>query len=140
MNRKSILFVTVLVLALLAIALVACSGKDEGPTVVQVKLSEYSIVMDQDSIPAGTVRFEIENVGTIDHELVLEAAGAEDEPFEANGVESEVEDIHPGDKTSLEWTIDQPGDYQFGCYITDEGETESHAMKGMLTGFTVTQP
>jgi len=137
--RKSILYTTLLVLALLAVSLVACSNKAAGPTVVQVKLSEYSIVMDETSVPAGPVRFEIENVGAIDHEVVLETAGAEDEPFEANGEASEAEDIGPDTKTTLEWTLDQPGDYQLACYVIDE-DGESHAMKGMITNFTVTQP
>jgi len=138
--RKSIYYVAVLVLATLGLFLAACSSKSTGPTVVKVKLSEYSIVMDETSIPAGVVRFEIENVGTIDHEVVLEPAGTEDAPFELNGEASEAEDIHPGDKTTLEWTIDQPGEYQLSCYIKDEGDTEDHAQQGMITQFTVTAP
>jgi uncharacterized cupredoxin-like copper-binding protein len=129
--NKSLTKVIVLALAILMLSLAACSSGSSGPTVVQVKLSEYSIVMDESSIPSGDVRFEIENVGTEDHELVLEPAGTTDEPFEKDGVESEAEDIHPGDKTTLEWTLD-PGDYQLSCYVED------HAEKGMITPFTVT--
>ena len=125
----------------LALTAAACSGsKPAGPTVVQAKLNEYNIVLDKTSIPAGPIRFEIENVGTEAHELVLEPAGAEDKPFELNGEESEQEDIQPGEKRTLEWTLDQPGEYQLGCYITNEGDTQSHAEQGMVTKFTVTQP
>lgn len=136
--RKSNLYINVLVLAILVVALAACSGSEAGPTTVQVKLNEYSIVMDESSIPAGPIVFEIENVGTEDHEVVLEPGGAHDAPFDLNGKESEAEDIHPGDKTTLEWTLDQPGEYQLACYIVDEGESEGHDDKGMITTFTVT--
>lgn len=136
--RKSIIYITILVLLMLAVALPACSGSGTGPTTVQVKLNEYSIVMDETSIPAGPVSFEIENVGTEDHEVVLEPAGVHDAPFDLNGEESEAEDIHPGDNTTLEWTLEQPGDYQLACYIINEGDTEGHDDKGMVTTFTVT--
>jgi uncharacterized cupredoxin-like copper-binding protein len=132
-----LMFVVLLALALTA---AACSSKQAGPTVVQAKLGEYSIILDKTSIPAGSVQFEFENIGTEVHEAVLEPAGAEDEPFESNGEESEVEDVQPGEKRTLEWTIDQPGEYQLACYLVNEGDTESHAIKGMITTFTVTQP
>ena len=132
-----LMFVVLLALALTA---VACSSKPAGPTVVQTKLNEYSIILDKTSIPAGPVRFEIENIGAIEHEVVLEPAEAEDKPFELNGEESEAEEIQPGEKRTFEWTLDQPGEYQLACYIVDEGDTESHAMKGMITKLTVTQP
>jgi len=130
--RKSIFHITLLALAILVVSLVACTSKPAGPTVVQVKLNEYSIVLDQSSIPSGPVIFEIENAGTEDHEVVLEAANANDAPFEADGKASEAEDIHPGDKTTLEWTLSTPGEYQLSCYVED------HAEKGMITPFTVT--
>jgi uncharacterized cupredoxin-like copper-binding protein len=129
-----------IVLLILALTAVACSSKSAGPTVVQAKLNEYSITLDKTSLPAGTVRFEFENIGTEVHEVVLEPAGAEDEPFELNGKASEAEDIQPGEKRTLEWTLDQPGDYQLGCYVVNEGDTQSHATKGMITQITVTQP
>jgi uncharacterized cupredoxin-like copper-binding protein len=131
MMSKSLYKLTVLALAMLTLSLAACSSGTSGPTVVQVKLNEYSIVLDESSIPAGDVRFEIENVGTEDHEVVLEPEGADDAPFEKDGTESEVEDIHPGDKTTLEWTL-EPGEYQLSCYVED------HAEKGMITPFSVT--
>lgn len=132
------MFIVLLALALTATA--CSSSKSSGPTVVQAKLNEFNIILDKTSIPAGQVKFEIENIGTEEHELVLEPSGAEDQPFELNGEASEAEEIQPGETRTLEWTLDQPGEYQLGCYITDEGETEDHAAKGMVTQFTVTQP
>ena len=136
-HKSSILFV--IVVLVIALTAAACSSKPAGPTVVQTKLTEYNIILDQTSVPAGPVRFEIENIGTEEHEVVLEPAGAEDAPFELNGEASEAEEIQPGEKKTLEWTLD-PGDYQLGCYVVNEGDTESHAAKGMVVQFTVTQP
>jgi uncharacterized cupredoxin-like copper-binding protein len=138
-NKTLYIFLLAGLLAL-ALTAVACSSSPSGPTVVQAKLNEYSIILDKSTIPAGAVKFEIENIGTEVHEVVLEPAGAHDEPFDVNGEESEAEDIQPGAKATLEWTLDQPGDYQLACYVTNEGDAEDHAMKGMITKFTVTQP
>jgi uncharacterized cupredoxin-like copper-binding protein len=138
-QKSSYIFIVAVLLALALVA-VACSSKPSGPAVVQAKLNEYNIILDKTSVPAGQVRFEIENIGTEEHEFVLEAAGADDEPFELNGQASEAEEIKPGEKRTLEWTLDQPGQYQLGCYITNEGDTETHAMKGMVTTFAVTAP
>jgi uncharacterized cupredoxin-like copper-binding protein len=144
MNTRKIPYgLMIIVLIAIALAAAGCSSgsnQSTGPTVVQAKLNEYNIILDKTSIPAGPVQFTIENIGTEVHEVVLEPAGAEDEPFELNGEASEAEDIQPGEKRTLEWTLDQPGDYQLGCYVTNEGDTETHAMKGMITTFTVTQP
>ena len=139
-TQKTPYILMAVVLLALALTSAGCSSKSAGPTVVQAKLNEYSIILDQSSIPAGAVKFEFENIGTEEHEVVLEPAGAEDEPFELNGEASEAEEIQPGETRTLEWTLDQPGEYQLGCYITNEGDTQTHAMKGMVTQFTVTQP
>jgi len=116
----------------LGLVLLAGCGGAKGPTDVKVTLTEFKIELDQSSIPAGDVRFVITNDGAIVHELVLEPAGTMDEPFEINGVESEAEDIQPGDTVTLEWTL-EPGEYHLGCYI------EGHFEAGMETTFTVTQ-
>ncbi len=128
-------------MAAFAAAMVALAGcGPRGPTEVHVTLSEWTMVMDQTSIPAGQVVFLIENAGAEKHEVVLERAGVDDEPFESEGQESEVEDIEPGASATLEWTIDEPGDYQLACHIVEEelGVTQDHYKNGMVVTFTVT--
>jgi uncharacterized cupredoxin-like copper-binding protein len=117
-------------LALVAVALAACGAK--GPTTVEVHLTEYTVEMSKTSIPAGAVKFNITNDGSIVHELVIEPAGSVDHPMEANNMESEVEDIQPGQMVTLEWTLDTPGQYQLSCHLP------GHFENGMVTSFEVT--
>ena len=118
--------------------LFSCSGdKTATPTEVHVKLSEFKIEMDKTSIPAGPVKFIIDNAGMVVHEVVLEPAGADDKPMESGGKESEVENIEPGKSGTLEWTIDKTGPYQLACHIT--GDTDHYA-HGMVIKFTVSTP
>ena len=102
-----------------------------------MKLSEYKVEMDKTSIPAGPVKFMIDNAGMVTHEVVLEPAGINDKPFEAGGKESEVEDIEAGKSATLEWTIDKAGSYQLACHINGD---EDHYAHGMVMTFTVTAP
>ncbi len=134
--RKNTWIMLVLAVFLASFSLVACGGAS-GPTEVHVKLTEFKIEMDKTSIPAGPVKFIIENAGKEKHEVVLEPAGTNDQPFEAGGKASEAEDIEAGASATLEWTIDQPGDYQLGCHINENNE--DHFALGMVTPFTVTK-
>ncbi len=133
--RKQTAFLRIMVLALIALALAACGSKaPAGPTEVHVKLTEFKIELDKTSIPAGPVKFIVDNAGTVEHEMVLENVGDVDKPFEANGKEGEAPDIEPGKSATLEWTLDKPGQYQLGCHIP------GHYEAGMVTTFTVTAP
>ena len=134
------IFTLIVVLSIAVLALSACGSKPAGPTVVQVKLSEYTIAMDVATIPTGPVQFVIENVGKEVHEVVLEKAGAKDAPFELNGKESEVEDIAPGATVTLDWTLDQPGKYELMCGLKPEPGNDikkDHFKEGMVITFTV---
>ena len=136
--RKQATILLIVILSMAAVSLAACSSKPSGPTEVHVKLSEFHVVMDKTSIPAGPVKFIIDNAGAEVHEVVLEPAGVDDEPFEVNGKASEAEDIASGASATLEWTIDKPGEYQLACHITENNE--DHYASGMVTTFTVTAP
>ncbi len=123
---------------MVALSVAACGGQASGPTEVHVKLSEFKVEMDKTSIPAGPVKFIIDNVGALEHEVVLEPAGVNDEPFEANGKESEAEEIEPGKSATLEWTIDKAGQYQLACHVNKDNA--DHYAAGMVITFTVTEP
>ncbi|MCZ7572905.1 MAG: cupredoxin domain-containing protein [Ardenticatenaceae bacterium] len=137
--RKQPVVPIIVILALAALSLAACGGGGQaagGPTEVHVKLSEFKVEMDKSSIPAGPVKFMIDNAGKETHEVVLERAGDDDKPFTANGKESEAEDIEAGKSATLEWTIDEPGQYQLSCHINENNE--DHYALGMVQSFTVT--
>lgn len=136
MRTKSTALLMV-ILSLVVLSLAACGGQAaSGPTEVHVKMSEFKFEMDKTSIPAGPVKFIFENAGKEKHEAVLELAGDNDKPFEANGKASEVEDVMPGQTATLEWTIDKPGQYQLACHINENNE--DHYASGMVMPFTVT--
>ncbi len=134
--RKQTIISLIVILSTAALSLAACGPK--GPTEVHVKLSEFKVELDKTSIPAGPVKFIIDNVGKVKHELVLEPAGINDIPFEVDGKASEAEDIEPGASATLEWTIDKAGDYQLACHISENNE--DHYASGMVATFTVTAP
>lgn len=122
----------------LALAVAACgagsagSGEPEGVT-VNVKMTEFAFEMDKTEVPAGVpVTFNITNEGAVEHEVVLEVAGVNDEPLEnPDGSEAEAEDIEPGGTAKLTYTFDEGGSFQLGCHIP------GHYEAGMVKEFTV---
>ncbi|HEV8572773.1 MAG TPA: hypothetical protein VGR49_06975 [Actinomycetota bacterium] len=138
------LLMAALVLAALA---VACGGGAK--TTVSVTVQEFSVIPAQDSAPAGTVTFDVENKGPNDtHEFVViktdlapdalptDENGAVLEEGEGMEVIDEIEDIAVGDTPSL--TVDlEAGSYVLICNIYHEEEKEAHYSEGMHTAFTV---
>ena len=151
----------------LAIGLVpACSSSDSSSTTaasstvattgstgdggnVAVTLQEFAIAAAPASAAAGSVTFDVNNVGpNDDHEFVViktdlgptelpvDDKGVVDE--EGAGIEpvDEIEDIAVGDTPSL--TVDlEAGSYVLICNIYSEDEQEAHYSEGMRIGFTV---
>lgn len=132
LSRRLHRILPAVLLTIIALSLTACGNN--GPTVVNVKLTEYGVTLDKTSVPAGPIKFVIQNSGTIVHELVLEPANSNDKPFESNSGASEVENLEPGKSATLEWTLDEPGTYQLGCH------TPGHFEQGMFATFEVTAP
>lgn len=124
------------------------AGVADAGTVVDVKLSEFSITLDPAEAPAGAVGFSVENTGTIDHELVIAKGvpsdievvdGAPDEEALGDAVIGEIEGFPSGN--TCEGTFElAAGDYVLFCAIVDEaddGTVVSHFENGMVAAFTV---
>lgn len=140
----------------IALILAACTGSGSpsasqttaatsggGGTTVNVSETEFKIEMDNTSIPAGSVTFNVTNKGTIPHEFVVFKTDdapdalpmASDEPEvneDASDLESmgEVEDVEPGTSKSFTATL-EPGKYVAICNV------EGHYSSGMHIPFTV---
>ena len=108
------------------------------PTVVRVRLSEWQVQLSRTSVPASRpVTFVISNAGSVEHEMVLEPAGADDKAYDLAGVngttfESEVESIHPGSTISVTWRLPGRGRYQLACHVP------GHFERGMVSQLTAT--
>ena len=121
------------VLALAAMALAACSGNAAPPAaatpvpsgviaVEAAKDSPYSFTPAAITVPAGSVTFSVRNAGTEEHEF---------EVFKADGttVIDEIEGLVPGLTKTLTVTL-EPGSYQFMCKINGHDQL---GMKGTIT-------
>jgi uncharacterized cupredoxin-like copper-binding protein len=139
------LIATLLVLA--ALALVGCQSTEA--TTIDVTLQEFAVIPAQDSAPAGSITFQVENTGPDDvHEFVVirtdlapdalptDENGAVEETGEGMEVIDEIEDIPVGETQSVTVDLDA-GNYVLICNIWDEDEQEAHYTMGMRTAFTV---
>ena len=120
-----------------------------GGTEVDVTVQEFSVIPEADSVEAGEITFNVENVGPDDvHEFVIlktalepdalptVADGSVDEEGAGIEVIDEIEDIPVGETQSV--TVDlEAGSYVLICNVYDETENEAHYAEGMHTAFTV---
>lgn len=169
MRTKWIIIGIALLSAALAIGAVSCSddnndgdgavatateAMDETPMAseVGVALTEWQIIPDVESVAAGSVTFNAENIGQEVHELVIiktdlapDALPANDDgkvDEEGEGIEAidEIEEFAAGGEESL--TVDlEAGNYVLICNILtteDDGTIESHYQLGMTVAFEVT--
>jgi uncharacterized cupredoxin-like copper-binding protein len=148
-GRMAIRGGAVLIVVLLAgMTLVACQ-QGGAETTVDVTLQEFAVIPAQDSAPAGTITFQVENTGPDDvHEFVVvktdlapdalptDENGAVTEEGEGMEVIDEIEDIRVGGTPSLTVDLDA-GNYVLICNIWDEEEQEAHYAMGMRTAFIV---
>ena len=149
METKSRRRLATAVLSGALLSLVACGGGEE--TTVAVTLQEFSVLPAQDSAPAGSITFDVENTGPEDiHEFVVIKTdlapdalptaedGSVDETGEGMEVIGEIEDLATGATETLRVDLDA-GSYVFICNIVEEegGDSLVHYALGMRTGFTV---
>lgn len=100
---------------------------------VGITETEMMITASQTSFKVGqTYTFVATNVGTTEHELVIEHRGDVDKPLEQNGQEAEAPDIEPGKTKTLTWTFTEPGEYEFACHLP------AHFEAGMVLPIEVT--
>ena len=98
---------------------------------LKVELGDFFVHTDNMPLkPDVPSLFRITNGGKAIHELVLESAATTDEPFEKDGVVSEVPELEPGQVLELVWTL-PVGDYQLACHIP------GHFEAGMKAEFKV---
>jgi uncharacterized cupredoxin-like copper-binding protein len=140
--------VAVAVVLSLAAIVAACSSTP-APATVEVTLQEWAVTVDDDSVPAGEVTFNVTNDGPEDvHEFVIiqtdlaagelptDETGAVTEEGEGMAVIDEIEDLAVGD--SQELTVDlEAGQYVLICNVYSADEQEAHYEMGMRTDFTV---
>lgn len=99
----------------------ASAEEAEGPAIVDVALSEFTIEMPA-SIPAGPVRFAISNVGNAPHNFVIEG----------EGIRKRVANtIAPGSSAVLNVDL-EPGTYTVFCPV-GEGAHRANGMELQIT-------
>ncbi len=149
-------------MAVLALATAACGGGDtatedeaqqqeqqeqqeEGAASLSVQAQEYEFVGVPDTVAAGEVTFEVENVGEEPHEMQLARIISDrpvEEIIEIGGQElmEHIEPVggtfvEPGQSAEFGATL-EPGRYGYVCFV-EAPDGEPHAQKGMFGEFTV---
>jgi uncharacterized cupredoxin-like copper-binding protein len=131
--KKKFGFASIVIAFLGVMAFLAVNAaRAQDPLEVDITVKEFKVEMSRKTLPVNTpIKFVVTNKGTIAHEVVLEKAGADDEPLEiVEGEESEIEDIMPGETKSAVWTFSEPGQYQLACHVP------GHFEGGMLITFS----
>ena len=120
------------------------SGTPAGPGGVSVALADdpaFAVTADPASAPAGSVTFNVENVGTVPHnfnivktDLAPDALPVDSSKFQVDETQVDVieksSDLDAGNSESVEVALD-PGSYVLFCNVP------AHYTSGMHTAFTV---
>ncbi len=101
---------------------------------VEVQLSEFTVTASATTFTVGQAyTFTATNVGGFPHEMVIEQAGAMNEPLDAEGQAAEVGPLDPGGSASVSVTFPEPGNYQITCHVRD------HYPRGMALTIRVVE-
>jgi predicted lipoprotein with Yx(FWY)xxD motif/uncharacterized cupredoxin-like copper-binding protein len=100
---------------------------------VVVNLIEFTILVSQTEFKVGqTYTFDVTNIGQFPHEFVIEKAGSNDAPLQANGKELVIEPMDAGKGGTLTWTPTDAGTFQLACHV------RNHYSMGMAVTIHVT--
>jgi len=151
MKVRSKILLPVLCLPVLGVLTsVGCNSPDQA-SAVNVTLREFSVTVDQATVPHGSVTFHATNTGTVPHEfLVIKTDLAPDAlPKESNGsyqengagtsLLDEIDEVDPGQSKDLTITLDQ-AKYVLICnmvHVGADGTQDAHYSRGMRTAFRV---
>jgi len=138
-------------LALLLVPVLgACGGGGTSGGKVDVRLTDYDVILSETSVSAGKVELVVDNAGGFVHELLVvrsdlaidalpeTADGRFDEQGAGVTIVASADDIPAGAVTTIAETLD-PGGYYLICNRPAEaGDALSHFAHGMLSPFTVT--
>ncbi|MEX1253456.1 MAG: hypothetical protein WEE64_03865 [Dehalococcoidia bacterium] len=130
------------------------AGGPSSESAVDISLTEFSVTADPTSTGAGSVTFNVANVGGTPHELVVIKTDLDpaDLPTADDGTVDEAqvdvigeieEDELPAQTGEGELTLDlEAGSYALICNVLQEvtnGEPLAHYTEGMHTAFEVTE-
>lgn len=114
---------------------------------INVTLDEWSLKVDPGQVRSGRVRFEIDSVGEMPHDLALVLAKSVDEiprtpegklDFSSNRPIDEIEAFEPGHYSATSPNL-LGGQYILLCTLTSDvnGQPVEHLAQGMWTKLTV---
>lgn len=166
MRRSILIGFAIAALAVLSFAATACEDDEDGDggatpttgatepsetpaegTTIEARLSEYAILPNPASAPAGSVTFNAENVGGTEHELVVIKTDlaadalpvAEDGSVDESGagieVIGEIEEFEAQTTESATFEL-EAGAYVLICNVVQDDGT-SHYAEGMTVAFPV---
>ena len=87
---------------------------------VDVIVDDEGIEANQTTFTVGSrVEFKVINQGAEQHEVMLEPAGADEEPLGDEEIQAETEDIPVDGSASFAYTLDERGTFQLADHIGD---------------------
>lgn len=102
----------------------SAAATDTAARTIQARLTEWSVALSEDNVPAGRVVIEVTNAGTVEHALEVEG----------QGMEIETGTIPPGGTARMQADL-RPGSYEVYCPVSSGGV--NHREQGMVATLIV---